>query len=177
MSKKTLIIILSVVLVLFIACVVFLTLRKTLNSRQNFIDESISETTTTVKYENFQYGFAFALPTSWKGYSVLTDQWSGQLLDAKIAEISTIGPKISIRHPNWTVDNPRQDIPIMVFTLEQWTLIQQEKLAVSAAPIGPSELGRNDKYIFAIPARYNFAFPTGFEEVEEILKSGAFVSL
>ena len=35
--------------------------------------------------------------------------------------------------------------------------------------MGPKELGRNSKYVFALPARYNFAFPTGFEEVEDIL--------
>jgi len=81
------------------------------------------------------------------------------------------GPKISIRHPLWTTDSPRQDIPIMIFTFAQWDLIQQEKLAVSAAPIGPSELGRNANYVFALPARYNFAYPLGFEEVEKILES------
>jgi len=43
--------------------------------------------------------------------------------------------------------------------------------SVSAAPIGPSKLGSNFKYVFALPARYNFAFPIGFEEVEEILNN------
>ena len=57
----------------------------------------------------------------------------------------------------------------MVFTPEQWNLIQKEELAVSAAPIGPSELGQNAKYIFALPARYNYAFPVGFEEVQTII--------
>jgi len=41
---------------------------------------------------------------------------------------------------------------------------------VSAA-IGPSKLAGNSKYVFALRARYNHAFQTGFEEVEEILKS------
>lgn len=59
----------------------------------------------------------------------------------------------------------------MIFTPEQWNLIEKEKLSVSAAPIGPSELGRNSKYVFALPARYNFAFPTGFEEVQKIIES------
>jgi len=30
---------------------------------------------------------------------------------------------------------------------------------------------RNENYVFTIPARYNFAFPTGYEEVEKILES------
>jgi hypothetical protein len=78
---------------------------------------------------------------------------------------------ISIRHPQWTAKNPRQDIPIMIFTITQWDSLQQEKFHIGAAPIGPSELGHNTKYVFALPARYNFAFPTGYEEVESILKS------
>ena len=59
----------------------------------------------------------------------------------------------------------------MIFTPAQWKLIEDEKLSVSAAPIGPSELGHNAKYVFALPARYNFAFPTGYEEVEQIIAS------
>jgi hypothetical protein len=78
---------------------------------------------------------------------------------------------ISIRHPEWTAENPRQDIPIMIFTTAQWNSLQQGKFHIGAAPIGPSELGRNAKYVFALPARYNYAFPTGYEEVESILKS------
>jgi len=36
--------------------------------------------------------------------------------------------------------------------------LQQEKFHIGAAPINPSELGRNTKYVFALPARYNYAF-------------------
>ena len=50
-------------------------------------------------------------------------------------------------------------------------MIAQEKLAIGASPIGPSEFGRNSKYVFALPARYNFAFPVGFEEVEKIIEN------
>ncbi|HZD60906.1 MAG TPA: hypothetical protein VE439_10715, partial [Anaerolineae bacterium] len=84
-------------------------------------------------------------------------------------EVVETGPMLSIRHPLWTPEKPRQDIPIMVFTLAQWTLVQQEKISLGAAPIPPTELGRNNRYVFALPARYNFAFPPGFQEVERIL--------
>ena len=57
----------------------------------------------------------------------------------------------------------------MVFTIAQWDLVQRMKLSVGAAPIGPSELGHNATYVFALPARYNYAFPTGYQEVERIL--------
>jgi hypothetical protein len=58
----------------------------------------------------------------------------------------------------------------MVFTLAQWDSLQQGKFHIGAAPINPSELGRNTKYLFALPARYNYAFLVGFEEVAKILE-------
>jgi len=35
----------------------------------------------------------------------------------------------------------------------------------------PTELGRNSKYVFALPARYNYSYPTGWEEVDQIMKN------
>jgi hypothetical protein len=123
-------------------------------------------------YVNKRYGFRFFLPKSWKGCTVVAGEWNGRIIDSN-PEKSEKGPLISIRHPRWTKENPRQDIPIMVFTLAQWQLIEKEALAVSAAPIGPSDLGQNAKYVFALPARYNFAFLPGWEEVNQILQHKA----
>ena len=39
---------------------------------------------------------------------------------------------------------------------------------------GPSELGRNTRYVFGLPFRYNYSFPIGYEEVEKILESKPF---
>ncbi|MEW6233100.1 MAG: hypothetical protein AB1566_12410 [Chloroflexota bacterium] len=126
----------------------------------------------SIEYRNTQYGFSFSLPGSWKGYSIITDKWEGYTLGGpKGVVVVEQGPMISIRHPQWTSENPRQDIPIMVFTVAQWNALQQGKFYVSAAPINPGELGRNSRYVFALPARYNYAFPTGWEEVEKILES------
>ena len=125
-----------------------------------------------VIYTNDSYGFKFELPESWKGYTVIAGKWQGNRLDGQDAAgkpKSEGGPLLTIRHPRWTEARPYQDIPIMVFTLEQWKLIDQEQLAVSAAPIGPSELGRNGKYVFALPARYNFGDAEGIEEVNDIM--------
>jgi hypothetical protein len=122
----------------------------------------------TVVYQNTDYGFDFTLPESWKGYTIVSEEWQGYSI-SDAANIITTGPKLSIRNPKWTEATPTQDIPIMIFTLQQWQDLLKEKFAVSAAPIPPSELGRNSKYVFALPARYNFAFPAGYEEVEKIL--------
>lgn len=120
-------------------------------------------------YKNMQYGFSFQLPESWKGYMLISDQWEGFAVEASSDVPAQTGPLFSIRHPQWTAENPRQDIPIMVFTSSQWNALQQREFGVGAAPVPPSELGRNSRYVFALPARYNFAFPTGYEEVEQIL--------
>lgn len=121
-------------------------------------------------YLNQEFGFKFYLPAAWQGYSVLETVWEGHGVDGELqGKIAASGPQFLLRHPLWTQEVPRQVIPIMVFTLDQWESMQQGRFHIGAAPIGPSELGRNNGYVFALPARYNFAFPAGFEEVEQIL--------
>ncbi len=124
---------------------------------------------TQIEYKNTAYGFTFTLPKSWEGYTVVNGSWEGVNWETGSPQKNS-GPKISIRHPQWIAETPRQDIPILVFTPAQWDLIVREKMGIGAAPIPPSELGRNATYVFALPARYNFAFPAGFEEVDEIVK-------
>ena len=119
--------------------------------------------TTTVSYVNTQYGFTFILPASWAGYSIVTSTWTGY------SQPPVHGPIISIRNPAWTSKVPTQDIPIMIFTPSEWAAVSAETLSVSAAPIPPSELGKNSHYVFALPARYNFAYPADYQEVETIL--------
>jgi hypothetical protein len=130
------------------------------------------EEKTSVVYQNEEFGFNFTLPEGWNNYSLQNDIWKGTSLTEENKEIS--GPMLYIRHPEWTKDNPRQDIPIMVFTVEQWNALANAEFSVGAAPIGPSKLGENSTYVFALPARYNYEFLTGFEEVEEILENNPF---
>jgi len=125
---------------------------------------------TSTEYRNTQYGFSITLPKSWKGYSIVTTEWNGFAVGAEGNVPFAQGPLISIRHPLWTKEVPRQDIPVMVFTLAEWNSLAKEEFHIGAAPIGPSELGRNAEYVFALPARYNFAFPIGFEEVDQIIQ-------
>jgi hypothetical protein len=128
---------------------------------------------TSIEYWNTEYGFSFSLPASWKGYSIITDTWQGYTFNGQSDVNVEQGPMISIRHPQWTSENPRQDIPIWVFTVAQWNSLQQGNYSVSAGGI-TTDLGRNAKYVFALPARYNVAEPTGYEEVETILAGNPF---
>ncbi len=129
---------------------------------------------TSIEYRNTEYGFSLSLPASWKGYSIITDTWQDYTFNGQSEVTVEQGPMISSRHPQWASENPRQDIPIMVFTLAQWNSLQKGNYSVSAAPVGPTELGRNARYVFALPARYNVAEPTGYEEVETILAGNPF---
>lgn len=119
-----------------------------------------------LEYQNDRYGFSFTLPESWKGYSIVAGNWQSNPGDAKVEE----GPALSIRHPQWTSQNPRQDIPVMIFTLSQWNSLLRDEFHIGAAPVNPARLGYNANYVFALPARYNYAFLTGWEEVENILQ-------
>lgn len=125
--------------------------------------------TSTILYTNNDFGFTFTLPDNWKGYSIVVSKWIGEPIGSTQGTPQVTGPLIAIRHPLWTSDTPRQDIPIMVFSLREWDDMQREQFHIGAAPIPPSELGRNANYVFALPARYNYAFPVGFEEVQAIL--------
>jgi hypothetical protein len=170
MNKK---IILAGVIVLLIGAGVYLTFFKktaVAPSPQN----QQQTTPAPVEYVSTLYGFSFSLPYDWNGYTIVTSTWDGYSAGPTGDIPAENGPIISIRNPNWTSANPYQDIPIMVFTKSQWDNLQKETFRIGAAPIGPSLLGTNSQYVFAIPARYNFAFPTGYQEVDDILNSKPF---
>jgi hypothetical protein len=122
--------------------------------------------TGTIKYTNRKYGFSLVLPESWKGFRVFWSDWQGDVLvgNAEAARVLR-GPTLKIRHPNWTQQNPHEDLPIMIFTVDQWN----ESPVVSPAPFGPTELGRNRSYVFAVGPRWDYDFAEGYEEAEKIL--------
>jgi hypothetical protein len=129
-----------------------------------------SSKTGSIIYTNRMFGFEFHLPTTWKGFKIVAKTWDG---DNDHGQNYQHGPLILIRHPLWTDDDPHEDIPIMVFTLAQWQMIEKETLDVSAAPFPPGELGRNNKYVFATPPRYSYDELDRVEEVIHIINSGA----
>ena len=110
-------------------------------------------------YKNDAYGFTLTLPLSWQGYTVIN------------AAIQ-YGNSVTIRHPLWTKEDPRMDIPILIYPIDQWNTWEKNNFEgyPTAAPIGPTERGRNAKYVFATAPRYNFSFATGFEEVDQIVQ-------
>jgi hypothetical protein len=117
---------------------------------------------TALIYENTQFGFCFRLPASWTGYTILTGQWGGMVTSTSQM---IHGPSITIRNSKWTTENPYQDIPILIFKPEVWRRVDDAKITVGAAPFAPSELGRNNRYVFALPARLTSDSATGYKEV------------
>ncbi len=60
--------------------------------------------------------------------------------------------------------------PYPLFTHADWKLVNEGKISVSAAPFPPSELGRNARYVFALPPRFDYDFSTGYQEVESLIR-------
>jgi len=114
-----------------------------------------------VVYVNRKYGFRFYLPQSWVGYTIIEDAWHPK-----------DGGMIRIRHPLWTEENPREDIPIMILTRQQWRDVQRGKLGVDASPFPPGELGRNRRFVFVVTSRWYYDFADGWEEAQKILGNG-----
>ena len=128
---------------------------------------SAEPSTDATLYKNAKYGFTFSLPEGWKGYTVVSDEW--EATDAQKGVVER-GPIVDIRPPNWTKENPRQDIPIMVFTLTQWESVEHGDFFVSGVAIVPGELGQNRKYAFAVSRRVEDSEAVGAKEVNEILQ-------
>ncbi|MGD0262471.1 MAG: hypothetical protein ABSD29_22130 [Verrucomicrobiota bacterium] len=127
-------------------------------------------TASAVEYRNEQYGFGMTFPSDWSGYSVIAFTWHGQTHDEQGETTGTYtGPEIILRHPQWTAGAPWQDIPVLVFTHDEWALVEQQKFGVSAAPTSPSKLGENAKFIFALPPRWiGFVDTLGQDEAGKV---------
>ena len=166
MKNKRLIVV-FLILVLVLGFIIYLFYSK--SKKVIPVDNGAVTTDSFVVYSNADYGFTFSLPNDWKGYSIVENTWEGNSLKDNIS--NETGPKIIIRNPNWTSALPYEDIPIMIFTLKQWNSYIAEDFSVGAAPIPASELSRNNAYVFALPARWNFDYSLGFEEADNILKS------
>ncbi|MEI6238543.1 MAG: hypothetical protein WCP15_03355, partial [bacterium] len=130
----------------------------------NKLTDTANPDSTSVLYKNSDYGITFSLPTNWQGYSIIKSTWNGTALGNSAVQN---GAKIIIRNPKWTEAVHYEDIPVLVFTLSQWSSYLAEDFSVSAAPIPASELGQNDKYVFALPPRRDYDFSLGYKEAEE----------
>jgi hypothetical protein len=125
-----------------------------------------STPTKAIKYVNSKYGFTFSLPATWKGYSAVEGTWESAVGD------TPKGPSITLTNPKSTSEKRYQDICIMVFNHAEWDSLQRGEFAVSAASVGPGELGRNRKSVFAVPPRMiDSDNLLGWEEVWGIMRS------
>jgi hypothetical protein len=129
-------------------------------------DPVITPITTSITYTNTEYGFNFTLPAQWQGYSIVTNTWSGNALTNTVA---SSGPKLSIRNPKWTAAAAYEDLPILIFTISQWNSYRAGNFSIGAAPIQASELTRNNRYVFALPARWDFDYSLGYKEAQDIM--------
>ena len=141
------------------------------NNSGNTNNSTSTVSSTTIVYRNSDYGFNFTLPIGWTGYTVVNNKWIGNSAIVATATNTQTGPKLLIRNPKWTVAAPYEDIPVLVFTKVQWNMYIAEKFNVSAAPMQASELGRNNKYVFALPPRWDFDYSINYKEAQDIVAS------
>ncbi len=170
MNKNKIISLVILIIAAALGCILYTQYFNNKNTLPANITSPTNETSTNlVVYSNSDLGFNFSMPESWKGYSVVNNTWEGNSLKAN--ESKQTGTKLLIRNPKWTATLPYQDIPVIVFTLNQWDLYTAGNFSISAAPFPASELGRNNVYVFALPPRWDFEYNKGYEEAQNIIKS------
>ncbi len=121
---------------------------------------SLPQNITTLTYTDTTHNFSLELPKDWKGYTL-------------VPGTIQFGEIITLRHPLWTKENPYMDIPILIYPIAQWQVWEKNNFEgyPTAAPMGPTERGRNAKYVFATAPRYNYSFAPGWETVDTIVES------
>jgi hypothetical protein len=109
-----------------------------------------------IRYYNAEYGFVFYLPTDWQGHSVLTEQWQAGKYTDFTNQIAIVdhGPTLILRHPKWKASEPYQDIPIDVFTRNQWDKQRTNGFILRICGF-EDEIEHNSHYVFAIYTRFN----------------------
>jgi len=135
------------------------------------------------KYENGEFSFVMGFPDSWNNYTVERQKWKGWLIDGSEESGDYSGDELVFINPRYEVRKSEgeglapfkdcwQNIPIMAISKDVWNLIIQEKIAVSAAPVGPGKIGENSKFVFALPPRWaGFSCTLGVEEAQQIVKT------
>ena len=126
-----------------------------------------------LRYHDAGYGLTFSLPTSWRGYSVSVQQLDDETYSPAEDRRILVGhtPMITLRHPRWQVSAPHQDIPILVFTRDQWNALHHGALWPSLFAGGVmDELWHDHDFVFVMSSRYNAADEvSGWKEVAEIV--------
>ena len=123
-------------------------------------------------YRDQTFGFSIELPESWRGYSInrikedIYDVSGTVKVNNGVVSSFEI---VELHHPLETAQNPQAKMPIYIFRLNQWPQIERGEWSVGAAPFPPSILGQNSQWIIALPARYNYDFKPGWEEVDELV--------
>lgn len=157
----------TLVFVLILVLIAVLVAKNDLLEYKNEKIAPVEDVGVEIFYVNKEYGFKFSLPSDWTGYSVINSEWTGTVI---VGTETSRGPKIIIRNPNWTTSKPYEDLPVLVFTTTQWNNYIAEKFSISAAPILATEIARNNKYVFALPPRWDFDYNFNYEQAQTIFK-------
>jgi hypothetical protein len=125
-----------------------------------------------LRYHDTKTGFTFYLPETWRGYSVLHNEWLGQTYVPANDENITVtrGPVFVLRHPHWTASKMYQDMTLVVYTRSQWDGEKQGTFSCTYFAGGTMvELWHNHNYVLAMSTHEGKAELEGWQEVNEIV--------
>ena len=125
-----------------------------------------------LRFYDSKTGFTFYLPETWRGYSVLHNEWQGQTyLPAKDENLTvTRGPVLVLRHPHWAPTKMYQDITLVVYTRSEWDEEKQGKFSCTYFAGGTMvELWHNHNYVLAMSTHEGKAELEGWQEVNQIV--------
>jgi hypothetical protein len=132
---------------------------------------------TKIEYLNEEYHFGIYLPKEWEGLQVNTSKETGDKdLDVLFGRIDEEFIVMNIKHPNWTNEQPYQNISLVIFRTEQWNE-NVAKAVDDDFDLLPLHIpgGGNRFVIRTNPMAYNSSFK-GYSEVVEIIGDGHFSS-
>jgi len=143
-----------------LVAIVYFVTAKNISKTPDTTPATTQENPREFTYTNQTYGFSLILPKDWKNFTI-------------VPGTVQFGETVTLRHPNWSKENPYMDVPILVYPIEQWKKWEATNFEgyPTAAPMGPTERGRNAKYVFATAPRYNYSFAIGWEAVETAIES------
>lgn len=128
---------------------------------------SSSVASVSAVYKSAQYGLQIKFSPYWSGYTLISGSWQ--------SKTGQKGPLLTFRNMKWTSSAPTTDIPLEIFTAQQWDQMQDLKFHVGGSESYPLEFKRNAKYVFAIDSRWAMSAQNDYSNVRAMLSSsGAF---
>lgn len=124
-----------------------------------------------IEYTNEDFGFSLLLPKEWEGFEVIKEDGTGDIdTDNLFRKIDKNFKVIKVRHPQWDIEDPYQDISLVFFQIERWNNNINAAINDNFNLLPHIVLGNHEYVITLDPIAYKETF-RGYQEVMEIIGS------